>query len=118
VWKRVETLPFVVCKAASGESFQVRRAQRSSGVEHMLLRQLGFVEADLHAAVAEKHSPWELVPHDVSGPEEWAATRMQHDGGPDGLSDFYDKCGGGRVTGGSFGVMVGSQGGGDKTVRV
>lgn len=91
VWQRVETLPFVVCKAASGESFKVRRAHRSGNVEAMLLRQLGFNEADLHTAVVEKHQPWELKPADVSGPEEWAAIRMQNGGGPEGLNTFYDE---------------------------
>ena len=90
VWRRVETLPFVVCKAASGESFKVRRARRSSDVEQMLLRQLGFNEADLSMVTVEKHTPWELHPHDVSGPEEWAAIRMRDGAGPEGLSEFYE----------------------------
>ena len=76
----------------------MRRAHRSGNVEQMLLRQLGFNEADLHTAVVEKHEPWELRPHDISGPEEWAAVRMRRGSCPEGLSTFYDEDGNASLT--------------------
>jgi len=93
VWQRVEALPFVVCKASSGESFRVRHTKRSDDAEKTILRQLGFDESDLSAPVVETHQPWELQVHDVAGPEDWAKKRMEQGLGPHELSTFYDDDG-------------------------